>query len=66
MKKRLKELINQSEHIKWRYFTAECGKESEAIAMLAILDVLDFIVQEQSLGHKRINLIKKIADAYEI
>ena len=63
MKKRIANILNDSLRL---YITHDCDKQTEAVAMMVIFDIINLIVQNESLGKARIDYVKQIATLYEI
>ena len=63
MKKHIASILNNSLRL---HITQDCDKQTEAVAVMVVFDILNFIIKEESLGDARIDLVKRIAAVYEI
>jgi hypothetical protein len=65
MKKHITYLLDKIEPIS-KHLNKDCSKQSEAVALMVVFDILNFILKDDSLGKNRIELVKRIAAVYEI
>lgn len=65
MKKHIAHLLGKIDPIS-KHLTKDCDQQSEAVALMVVFDILNYIINDESLGDKRIDLVKKIAADYEI
>lgn len=63
MKKHIAGILNDSLRLR---ITQDCDKQTEAVAVMVVFDILNLIIKEESLGDARIDLVKRIAAVYEI
>ena len=49
-----------------KYQPKDGEKHIEAVAMIVALDIIKSILEDKSLGNARIDLVKRLAAAYEI
>jgi hypothetical protein len=65
MKKHIAKLLNSVDPIS-KHLNKDCDKQSEAVAVMVVFDILNYILKDESLGKARIDLVKRIAADYEI
>ena len=65
MKTHIAELLEKFDYTS-KYQPKDGEKQTEAIAMIVALDILKAILEDKDLGKSRINLVKRLAAAYEI
>lgn len=63
MKQHIANILTNSLRLR---ITQDCDKQTEAVAVMVVFDILNFIIKEESLGDARIDLVKRIAAVYEI
>ena len=63
MKQRIANILTDSLRLR---ITQDCDKQTEAVAVMVVFDILNFIIKEESLGDARIDLVKRIAAVYEL
>ncbi len=65
MKKHIAHLLENVDPIS-KHLTKDCDKQSEAVALMVVFDILNAIIKDDSLGQARIDFVKRIASLYEI